>query len=101
MSMKTTNDYVALKERVIALKAVSEKDRKTIEYNISKFKNIIANISDSSKLRVSEAGIDITILDNIDYDKLRVDREYMLYVKKNLEMIISKCTSIVEAALND
>lgn len=101
MSIDNMNDYNKLKERVISLKAVTEANRKTLEGNVSKFKTLIENIPDSSKTRLLEAGVDLRVLDTIDYNRLSVDTEYINATKKSLEFLILKCKTLVEDALND
>lgn len=93
------NSYNELKIRVAAEKALAENNRKTLEKNLNDFKNIMDNIPDATKARLVEFGIDVNKIENIDYNRLKTDVEYIKEIQKIMTMIIMKCKEIAERAL--
>lgn len=95
------NSYNELKIRVAAEKALAENNRKTLEKNLNDFKNIMDNIPDATKARLVEFGIDVNKIENIDYNRLKTDVEYIKEIQKIMTMIIMKCKEIAERALSN
>lgn len=93
------NSYNELKIRVAAEKALAENNRKTLEKNLNDFKNIMDNIPDATKTRLLEFGIDVNKIENIDYNRLKTDVEYIKEIQRIMTIIIMKCKEIAERAL--
>ena len=92
-------NYNDLKMKVAGMKAVAESNRKALDGNLARFQEILNNIPDNTKARLKEFGIDTAPLETIDYNKLKVDADYMQEVSKYLTMVIMKCKEIAERAL--
>lgn len=93
------NSYSDLKLRVAAEKALAENNRKTLEKNLNDFRNIMDNIPQATKERLFEFGIDVSKVENIDYNRLKTDVEYIKEIQKSMTTIIMKCKEIAERAL--
>lgn len=96
---KVIEDYNALKTKVVGMKAVAENNRKALEYNVYKFRDIINNIPESTLTRLRNSGVDLKVLEELDYTRLKADPVYIESTLKQLASIIMSCNSIVEEAL--
>ena len=81
-------DFKQLRDKLIGQKALYEQRQQMNKERINKIKTMVNKVlEDYNELALSE-GINLGVLNNIDYVKMETDKEYYNMVKKELANII-------------
>lgn len=86
-----------LKEKLIAERALSQSDAKNTQIAIEKVKTNIGNLTPEHLASLQEVGVDTTLLQNVDYERLAKDQEY---VDKIVEQFDALCNQTYAEILN-
>lgn len=86
-----------LKEKLIAERALSQSDAQNTQIAIEKVKTNIGNLTPEHLASLQEVGVDVTLLQNVDYDRLAKDQKY---VDKIVEQFDALCNQTYTEILN-
>lgn len=83
-----------LKEKLIAERALSQSDAKNTQVAIEKFKTNIGNLTPEHLEALKTIGVDTTLLQNVDYERLAKDQEYV-------DSIVGQFDSLCDQTYNE
>lgn len=81
-------DLRKVRDEIVGKKALYEENTRKLEESINKLKPVIDSISNETRQQLAMKGLNIDYILNIDYDKLKVDRQYLAEYKKELSNVI-------------
>ena len=89
-----------IKERLIAEKAVRERERVAAEAAIKRIKDKFSEITEEDRANLHALGFDTLFSDNVDLARLSNDREYLESLHAQLEEVCNSLLKILEEEVN-
>ena len=89
-----------IKERLIAEKAVRERERVAAEAAIKRIKDKFSEITEEDRANLHALGFDTLFIDNADLARLSNDREYLESLHAQLEEVCNSLLKILEEEVN-
>ena len=89
-----------IKERLIAEKAVRERERVATEAAIKRIKDKFSEITEEDRANLHALGFDTLFIDNVDLARLSNDREYLESLHAQLEEVCNSLLKILEEEVN-
>lgn len=82
-----------IKERLIAEKAIRDRERIAAEESIKRIHAKINEITDEDRTNLHSLGFDTAFIDNIDLERLATDKEYLGSIHQQFDQI---CHSLLK-----
>lgn len=89
-----------IKERLIAEKAVRERERVAAEAAIKRIKDKFSEITEEDRANLHALGFDTLFIDNVDLARLSNDMEYLESLHAQLEEVCNSLLKILEEEVN-
>ena len=98
---KDNVDFKELRDKLIGQKALYEQRQQMNKERVNKIKIMVEKVlEDYNELALRE-GLNLGILNNIDYEKMKTDKEYYSKVKRELGNTIINLSDKLKGLLND
>lgn len=98
---KDNVDFKELRDKLIGQKALYEQRQQMNKERVNKIKTMVEKVlEDYNELALRE-GLNLGILNNIDYEKMKTDKEYYSKVKRELGNTIINLSDKLKGLLND
>ena len=82
-------DLRKVRDTIVAKKALYEENNRKLDEAVNKLKPILDSITDETKQTLASKGININLVTNVDYDRLKSDRDYLIAYKTELTKVIN------------
>ena len=89
-----------IKERLIAEKAVRERERVAAEAAIKRIKDKFSEITEEDRANLHALGFDTLFIDNVDLARLSNDRESLESLHAQLEEVCNSLLKMLEEEVN-
>jgi len=90
-----------LKEKLIAERALSQSDAKNTQIAIEKVKTNIGNLTSEHLDSLKEVGVDVTLLQNVDYERLAKDQGYVDEIVERFDALCNQTYTEILNRLGD
>ncbi len=82
-------DLRKVRDTIVAKRALYEENNRKLDEAVNKLKPVLDGISDETKQMLSARGLNIDFITNVDYERLKNDREYLTKYKLELTRVIN------------
>ena len=89
-----------IKEKLIAEKAVRDRERIAAEAAIKHIKDRFSEITNEDRENLHSLGFDTAFIDNVDLNRMATDGEYLETLHSKLEEICTNLLKILEEEVN-
>lgn len=81
-------DLRKVRDEIVGKKALYEENARKLDESINKLKPVIDSISSETRQKLAMKGLSIDNILNVDYDRLKTDKQYLTEYKKELTSVI-------------
>ena len=81
-------DLRKVRDEIVGKKALYEENARKLDESINKLKPVIDSISSETRQKLAMKGLSIDNILNVDYDRLKTDKQYLTDYKKELTSVI-------------
>ncbi len=82
-------DLRKVRDTIVAKRALYEENNRKLDEAVNKLKPVLDGISDDTKQILTARGLNIDFITNVDYDRLKTDRDYLVTYKLELTKVIN------------
>ena len=81
-------DLRKVRDEIVGKKALYEENARKLDESINKLKPVIDSISSETRQKLAMKGLSVDNILNVDYDRLKTDKQYLTEYKKELTSVI-------------
>lgn len=81
-------DLRKVRDEIVGKKALYEENARKLDESINKLKPVIDSISSETRQKLAMKGLSVDNILNVDYDRLKTDKQYLTDYKKELTSVI-------------